>query len=578
MAVRFALPLVTLVAWGGATMGCGGSSRGNGGAVDSGSPVTSDGGADSASHPDSGAADTGAADGAATEGASGQCPAPTFNPPTGTANPGTVAITDTSLPGGGHIYYTTDGTNPTPSSTVYSGPIQVSQDTNFLAAATAPSCSESAVVAASYTVTPSDGGPGSAVTFTPPSETLANDTTITLSAGTGATICYTLDGSTPTCNAGTCTGTSSTYASTTKVAIDGNVTNAATGQVTVTAIACEAGFTSTTPVSQTYTLQAAEPTLTGLAQGNQPYVAVFEPTIQSITVASGSPVDTPVIRYTTDGTTPSCTAGSTTANPTTFNGGGSAPTLAQKNAQLEAVACKTGYLPSTLASWTYTFTLSAPTITGGTFFAPTTVLTGATPSAGDVVDSAGNAGADVLCATTDGTTPSCAAAGGCATTDATEVSVTATTGPKPGNATSANTTIEVVACPTAAALPIDGSAASTATFTLQLPQPFLATGDPDAAGPGWDSTTDGLPVTGFNIPNSYTSATAYPYGDTCGASSLRARRRRGTRSGRELPPDRRRGLHEVRDRRLLLLEPERGGDMRLRRGQPGGHGQRWLQR
>ncbi len=512
------LSLVAFLAWGGGVMiGCGGGS--NASFSDSGTPVTADGGVDSASNHDAGPADTGTADTSTSDGTTGECPAPTFSPSTGTADPGTVAITDTSLPAGGHIYFTTDGTNPTQSSTVYSGPIQVTQNTTFLAAALAPSCTESAVVAASYTVMQSDGGPEAPVTFTPPSETQPNDFLVTLSAGAGATICYTLDGSTPTCTNGTCTGTASTYSSTSRVPIDGSVTNAATGQVTVTAIACEAGFSNTASLSQIYTLQADPPTLTGLAQGAQSYDAsFFQPTIQSLTVASVTPVNTPVIRYTTDGTTPSCTVGSTTANPTTFNGGGASPTLAQKNGQLQGVTCKSGYLPSTLATWTYTFTLTAPTITGGTFFAQPTVVTGTTPAAGNVVDGVDNAGADVLCATTDGTAPTCAAAGGCATTDASEVAVTAATGPRPGNNGSANTTIEVVACPTAGALPISGSTVASATFTLQLPQPFLSTGDPDTIGPGWDSTTDGLPVTGFNIPNSYVSATPYPYGDTCGAS------------------------------------------------------------
>src|SRR6202043_1060479 len=58
--------------------------------------------------------------------------------------------------------------------------------------------------------TPGEGGGGSdAITFAPSTRTQANDFLLTLSSSSSsATLCYTLDGSTPACSAGACRGTS----------------------------------------------------------------------------------------------------------------------------------------------------------------------------------------------------------------------------------------------------------------------------------------------------------------------------------------------------------------------------------
>jgi hypothetical protein len=297
------------------------------------------------------------------------CPAPSFAPPDGTSfvGSGTVTMTDVELPAGGSINYTIDGTNPNAKSPVYSSPIQVAQNETFRAMAMAPGCSMSSVVVASYTVSPLVPCEPPPPAFQPSSETQPNDFAVWLSypAGVVATMCFTLDGTSPTSNgSGACTGTSQTYDADAGISINGSVTNITTGQVSVTVLGrvqCCSGddggppceFGEGPPFSQTYTLQAATPTLTGLDGGASPDgSAGFTPTLQSVTVASGSPADVPTIRYATDGGQPSCTTGLVTANPTTFGTGG-APSLPSSGVQLQALTCKDGYLPSSVASWSW---------------------------------------------------------------------------------------------------------------------------------------------------------------------------------------------------------------------------------
>lgn len=85
---------------------------------------------------------------------SGQAPAPTFSPAPGTyANAQSVTINDSLS--GATIYYTTNGTIPTTSSTVYSGPITVSATKTIEAIAAEPTSgySASTVTSGTYTIT-----------------------------------------------------------------------------------------------------------------------------------------------------------------------------------------------------------------------------------------------------------------------------------------------------------------------------------------------------------------------------------------------------------------------------------------
>jgi hypothetical protein len=76
---------------------------------------------------------------------------PTFNPAAGSySSPQTVIVSSTTP--SATIYYTTDGTTPTPSSAVYSGPLAVSSPETIKAIGTAAGYTASAVGSAAYTI------------------------------------------------------------------------------------------------------------------------------------------------------------------------------------------------------------------------------------------------------------------------------------------------------------------------------------------------------------------------------------------------------------------------------------------
>jgi hypothetical protein len=89
---------------------------------------------------------------------------PTFSPAVGTyssAQP--VTISDATS--GATIYYTTNGTAPTTSSTKYTGPITVSSTETVQAIAIASGHTNSAIASALYTITPSSTEPETVINF-----------------------------------------------------------------------------------------------------------------------------------------------------------------------------------------------------------------------------------------------------------------------------------------------------------------------------------------------------------------------------------------------------------------------------
>lgn len=177
-----------------------------------------------------------------------------------------------SSPAGTTIYYTTDGSTPTRSSTQYTEAISVSSTTTIKAIAGKWGYLNSEVVTAEYVIKTQ------APTLSVASGTYQTAQSVTISCPTvGASIYYTTDGTTPT--------TSSTPYS-------GAIT--VDEAKTIKAIAQYAAWDSSDVVSADYVFQTKNPTMSVAAGSYQ--------TAQSVTLACDTAGA--VIYYTTDGTTP----------------------------------------------------------------------------------------------------------------------------------------------------------------------------------------------------------------------------------------------------------------------------------
>jgi len=126
--------------------------------------------------------------------------APTFSPSTGTFNTDQlVTIYDATQ--GASIYYTTDGTTPTTSSTVYGAPIPVAGNGTVVtikAIAAKSGMTTSAIGQSTISIVYGYGA-ATAPTFSPEGGVYATDQSVSLSCPTaGAIIYYTTDGTDPT--------------------------------------------------------------------------------------------------------------------------------------------------------------------------------------------------------------------------------------------------------------------------------------------------------------------------------------------------------------------------------------------
>ena len=177
---------------------------------------------------------------------------PTFSPVSGTYI-STQSVTISSTTGGAVICYTTDGSTPTTNGagtcthgTTYSAPVTVASSLTINAIATESGFTDSIIASAAYTIT----GTVSTPTFAPVGGTYFTPQIVTLSSSTsGAVICYTTDGSTPTATSGVCThGT--TYSAPISVA---------TSQ-TVKSLGTESGWANSSVSSASYVITIVAPT------------------------------------------------------------------------------------------------------------------------------------------------------------------------------------------------------------------------------------------------------------------------------------------------------------------------------
>jgi hypothetical protein len=249
-----------------------------------------------------------------------------------------VTMSD-STPGAA-IYYTTDGSVPTSSSTLYTGRIQVSSTETINAIALAKGLGASQVATAAFTINLSTATP----VFSPAGGTYTAMQFVTIGdSNPNATIYYTIDGSTPT-----------------------ELSTPFTGPITVPvsetikAIASASGLSDSAVAAAKYVLNLP-PTATPLiSPGGGSYASV-----QTVSITDSTPGAS--IYFTTDGTTP-------TSASTAFTG----PIQVLRTETIKAVAESEGYANSSIATASFKIGAGASSVSG-------TVSSGSSPIRGATV-------------------------------------------------------------------------------------------------------------------------------------------------------------------------------------------------
>ncbi len=279
---------------------------------------------------------------------------PSFSVAAGTyTSSQTVALSDGTA--GATIYYTTDGSAPSTSSTQYTTPITVSASETISAIAVAANLSASPVVSATYVISAPTAAATPVFSLAAGSFSTTQSVVIT-DATTGASIYYTTDGTVPTTS-------SAKYA--------GAITVSATE--TLNAIATATNYTTSAVATATYTItpvtQSVAAPVLSLPSGTYPAAQ----TVAIVSTTSGA-----TIHYTIDGSTP------TTSSPAYT----SALTV-NSTAVVKAMATKPQFTPSPVVSASYTIApvtqktaMPVVSVAPGTYSSPQTVsLSDATPGA-----------------------------------------------------------------------------------------------------------------------------------------------------------------------------------------------------
>jgi hypothetical protein len=166
--------------------------------------------------------------------------APTISPNGGTFA-STQSVTLSSTTPNSQIFYTLDGSTPTPASTLYTGAISISTDTTLRAIASAPGFIQSPISSAVFSF--SDQTPP--ITFSPAAGTYSSAQMVTLSdSDANAKIYYTVDGTTPSAS-------STLYSAPVKVGVS----------ETIKAIAIDPSLSNSDIATAAYVIQAGGTTI-----------------------------------------------------------------------------------------------------------------------------------------------------------------------------------------------------------------------------------------------------------------------------------------------------------------------------
>jgi len=266
--------------------------------------------------------------------------APVFSPKAGTYTASqSVSMTNTTA--GSSVYFTTDGTKPTTSSTLYKGSITVATTQIVKAIAVATGYGNSSVTSAAYIIavpTPA---------FSPKAGTYTTAQSIAISDSlSGSAIYYTIDGTSPTTASNLYTGP---------------LTISSTG--TLKAMAVASGYSNSAVAAASFTIAAGTPVY---SPKPSTYASAQSVTITDTTAGAA-------IHYTTDGSTP-------TSSSKLYTG----PVVVSSNQTIKAIATAPGYSQSAVATAAYTISASAPALTpkAGTYNSAQSVsMTDATPGA-----------------------------------------------------------------------------------------------------------------------------------------------------------------------------------------------------
>lgn len=350
---------------------------------------------------------------------------PTASPVPGTYS-STQSVTLSTASSGAIICYTTNGTTPKTNGTTgcttgtkYTGAISVSTTQTILAVAGGTGFTDSGVLTALYTINAVAVAPS----ITPGTGTYASTQTVSMSTpSSGAVICYTTNGSTPSTNGASGCTAGSLYSTAITVS----------SAETVKAIAGGTGYTDSLVTTAVYSFSAATPTAS-LPSGT--YTGTQSTTLS--TTAGG------VICYTVNGTTPQTNGGAGCTTGTLYT---TAISIATSET-LKAVAGGTGYVDSAVASFTYVINKIAATPT----FSPAAGTYNGTQT---VTISTTSTGA-VICYTTNGTTPATNGTTGCTTGTLYSAAITV----------SSTQTVKAIAGGTG----YTDSAVGSAAYTIQTP-------------------------------------------------------------------------------------------------------------
>jgi hypothetical protein len=386
---------------------------------------------------------------------------PAFAPASGTVNPST-AVTITSSTPGAIIHYSLDGNTPSCATAtvvdgtgvVPGGPFTV--NTTVKAVACKTNYGNSIPATANYFAQPA------APVIENGSVTSNSDVTVNITAGGGASVCYTvgIGAADPACNGATCTGLTALPAT---VNISGS---------TIKAVSCKAGNIASGQAVANYTLKPDAPTFNPPSGTDVPAASTLPVTISSNGATQ--------IAYTLDNSSPNCSGGGATvvaSAPATVGVGG--------NQTVSAVGCKVGYAPSDARQATYSDaqTTDVPSFVDpeGTYFDAKSIR---------LFSSAGA----TVCYTTNDTAPDCDQASASCTAGLTWLVDSPPASGVPVTIT--GTILRAIACRAG----LFKSAPRTQTYTLQVGKPNI-----DPAGPAYEAGTD------ITFTSATTGPVAYHY-------------------------------------------------------------------